>query len=151
MRVVFDRHARIPLDSALVLSARDVPVVVIAEQPAARAVRALEKAGVRVVRTSSLYDGLEHLASLGVRSLLVEGGARLASALWERSVIDRLIIFQGPIVLGAGAQNAFAFAPGTSIEKTARLAVLERRALGYDSMITYAVHEVPSSRFGPVG
>lgn len=148
MRVVFDRRARLPLHSALAQSARDVPVVVLAERPPVRAVRALEKAGVRVVRTSSLYNGLEHLTSLGVRSLLVEGGARLASALWERSLIDRLIIFQGPIVLGAGAQNAFAFAPATSIDKTARLAVLERRAFGDDSMITYAVHEVPAPRTG---
>jgi len=149
VRVVFDRHARTPLDSALVRTARDVPVIVIAQKPPVRAARALEAAGVRVLRTSSLYNGLEHLTSEGVRSLLVEGGAHLASALWERSLIDRLIIFQGPVVFGAGAQNAFAFSPATTIKKTARLAVLERRALGDDSMIAYAVHDVPAPQPGP--
>lgn len=139
IRIVFDRHARTPLHSALVRTAREVPVIVIAEKPPAREARALEKAGVRVVRTSSLYNELEHLKSEGVRSLLVEGGARLAGALWQRSVIDRLIIFQGPIVLGAGARHAFACAPETTIGKAARLAVLERRAFGDDSMIAYAV------------
>lgn len=146
IRVIFDRHARTPLDSSLVKTAREVPVIVIAQEPPVRAARALEAAGVRVVRTSSLYNGLEHLASDGVRSVLVEGGARLSGALWERSLIDRLIIFQGPVVLGAGAESAFAFAPGTTIEKTARLAVLERRAFGDDSMIAYKVHEVPVPR-----
>jgi len=148
VRVIFDRHARTPLDSALVQTARDVPVIVIAQKPPVRAARALEAAGVRVLRTSSLYNGLEHLTSEGIRSLLVEGGAHLASALWERSLIDRLIIFQGPVVIGAGAQNAFAFAPATTIEKTARLAVLERRAFGDDSMIAFAVHDVPAPRPG---
>jgi len=146
IRIVFDRHARTPLDSALVRTAREVPVIVVAEDPPARAARSLEKAGVRVVRTSSLYNELEHLKSEGVRSILVEGGARLAGALWEQSLIDRLIIFQGPVVIGAGAQHAFAFAPATTIKKAARLAVLERRALGDDSMIVYAVHDVPALR-----
>jgi diaminohydroxyphosphoribosylaminopyrimidine deaminase/5-amino-6-(5-phosphoribosylamino)uracil reductase len=143
-RVIFDRHARTPLDSKLVKSAREIPVTVIAEKPPVRAVRALEAAGVEVVRSSSLYNRLEHLKSEGVRSLLVEGGARLASALWERSLVDRLIIFQGPVVLGAGARGSFAFSPGTTIERAARLTVLERRAFGDDSMIAYAVHEVPA-------
>lgn len=151
IRVIFDRHARTPLDSALVKSARDVPVIVMAEKPAAAAVRGLEAAGVRVIRTSSLYNDWEHLKSQGIRSMLVEGGARLAGALWERSLIDRLIIFQGPIVLGAGSRNAFGFAPATSIKQAVRLAVLERRALGDDSMITYAVHEVPAPELGPTG
>jgi len=146
IRIIFDRHARTPLDSALVRTAREVPVIVVAEDPPARAARSLEKAGVRVVRTSSLYNELEHLKSEGVRSIVVEGGARLAGALWEQSLIDRLIIFQGPVVIGAGAQNAFAFAPATTIKKAARLAVLERRALGNDSMIVYAVHDVPALR-----
>lgn len=145
-RVIFDRHGRTPLDSKLVKTAREIPVTVIAEKPPVPAVRALEAAGVQVLLSSSLYNRLEHLKSEGVRSLLVEGGARLAGALWERSLVDRLIIFQGPVVLGAGAQGAFAFAPGTTIEKAARLTVLERRALGDDSMISYAVHEVPAPR-----
>lgn len=142
-RVIFDRHCRTPLDSKLVKTAREIPVTVIAEKPPVRAVRALEAAGVQVLLSSSLYNRLEHLKSEGVRSLLVEGGARLAGALWERSLVDRLIIFQGPVVLGAGSQGAFAFAAGTTIGQAARLAVLERRAFGDDSMISYAVHEIP--------
>ena len=136
-RVIFDRHARTPLDSALVRTARDVPVIVVAEHPQARATRALEEAGVTVLRTSSLYNGLEHLKSEGIRSLLVEGGARLTGALMEQSLIDRLVIFQGPIVLGSGAQNAFAFTNGTPIGQAHRFRVLERRAFGDDSMIVY--------------
>jgi diaminohydroxyphosphoribosylaminopyrimidine deaminase/5-amino-6-(5-phosphoribosylamino)uracil reductase len=150
-RVVFDRRARTPIGSALVRTAREVPVIVVTEKPPARAVRALEGAGVRVDRTSSLYNELEHLKSEGIRSIFVEGGARLAGALWERSLVDRLIIFQGPVVLGGGAQGAFSFAPETPIGQAARLAVLERRAFGDDSMIAYAVHHVPAPRPGPNG
>lgn len=149
-RIVFDRHARIPLDSELVRSADKVPTtVIVAPTTPPALVGALRGEGVDVIAEASLEDVLERLALEGVRSLLIEGGARLAGAFWERSLVDRLIIFQGPVVIGGGAQNAFAFAPGTTIGRAARLAVLERRALGDDSMISYAVHEVPAPRPGP--
>lgn len=151
-RVVFDRHARIPLDSELIRTAGDVPTtVIVAPKTPPAVVGALRGSGVEVIAETSIEDALERLASEGVRSLLLEGGARLAGAFWERSLVDRLIIFQGPVVIGGDAQNAFAFAPGTTIGRAARLAVLERRALGDDSMIAYAVHDVPAPRPGPKG
>lgn len=150
-RVIFDRRARTPLAAALVRTAREVPTIVVAETPDPAAARALEAAGVRVLRAASLDQALEVLAGEGVRSLLVEGGARLAGALWERSLVDRLIIFQGPVVLGAGARGAFAFAPPRAIGSADRLPVRERRALGGDTMTVFAVHEVPAVRAGPHG
>jgi diaminohydroxyphosphoribosylaminopyrimidine deaminase/5-amino-6-(5-phosphoribosylamino)uracil reductase len=145
VRVVFDDDARIPLGSTLVRTARDAPTTVVSRSAPRDRVAALTGAGVRVVEADDIEDGLRRLASDGIRSLLVEGGARLAGRLLERAVVDRLIIFRAPIVLGAGALNAFAHAPGISLADVARLPVLERRAFGDDTMTVYALHPPPCS------
>ena len=139
LRVVFDHRARTPLTSRLVKGAREVRTVVVVSDPDPRAARALEEAGVELLQANSLEMALEELARRDVRSLLVEGGARLAGAFLERALVDRLIIFRGAVLLGRGARGAFAHVPSMSIAGAPRFRVLERRALGDDTMITYAV------------
>jgi diaminohydroxyphosphoribosylaminopyrimidine deaminase / 5-amino-6-(5-phosphoribosylamino)uracil reductase len=140
MRVVFDRGLRLPLASRLARTARDVPVLVACDEdaPAERA-DALEEMGVRVVRVASPDAALVALRrDHDVRSLLVEGGAGLASTLWARALVDRLVIFQAPVVLGSGALHAFSQAPTVRAAGAPRLRVVERRRLGDDLMTIYA-------------
>jgi diaminohydroxyphosphoribosylaminopyrimidine deaminase / 5-amino-6-(5-phosphoribosylamino)uracil reductase len=74
--------------------------------------------------------------------MLIEGGAILAGALLAAAAVDRLIIFQAPIVLGAGALPAFGCAPAVPLADVARLPVLERRALGEDLMTVFALRPI---------
>jgi diaminohydroxyphosphoribosylaminopyrimidine deaminase / 5-amino-6-(5-phosphoribosylamino)uracil reductase len=136
LRVIFDRSTRLPRDSRLVKSARDVPVIVIAGQASERT-RALQDFGVEIVVARSTLEGLEALRKRGVRSLLVEGGARLAGELLGEKLVDRLVIFQSPRILGAGATGAFAFAPAQTAAEAPRLPVLARRAFDDDLMTVY--------------
>lgn len=137
-RVVFDRAARLPVGSVLASTARTVPTVVVAESPPMARVKALQAAGVRVVDAPSLRVGLEALGDSGVRSLLVEGGARFAGALIGAGLVDRLVIFQGSAIFGAGALGAFAFVPPTEVERAPRWRALERREIGTDTMMLFA-------------
>ncbi len=50
---------------------------------------------------------MEVLHRQGVQSLLVEGGAGLAGSFLEASLVDRLITFRAPVLLGPGALAAF--------------------------------------------
>jgi diaminohydroxyphosphoribosylaminopyrimidine deaminase / 5-amino-6-(5-phosphoribosylamino)uracil reductase len=134
LRVVFDRSARLPLGSRLVKTARRVSALVMTEHADAGAVGALEAKGVLTERAPDMLAKLELLHQRGVRSLLVEGGSVLAGALLAAKVVDRLIIFQAPVLLGAGALPAFSGMPSAS-----RLAVVERREFGEDLMTVYAV------------
>ena len=137
-RVIFDRAARLPVGSVLARTARDVPTIVVADSPPAGRVSALEKLGVRIFQATSLRDALESLGTSGVRSLLVEGGARLAGALIGTGMVDRLVIFQGSAIFGAGALGAFAFVPPTEVERAPAWRALERREIGSDTMTVYA-------------
>ena len=138
-RVVFDRHARLPLESELARTAEVAPITVVASEPEPDDVQRLEAAGIEVLDAPTLPDALRTLARVGVRSMFIEGGAELAGALLTEGLVDRLVIFQAPIVLGAGALNAFATAPPALVSDAPRLDVLERRAFGTDLMTVYAL------------
>jgi diaminohydroxyphosphoribosylaminopyrimidine deaminase/5-amino-6-(5-phosphoribosylamino)uracil reductase len=143
-RVVFDSQLRLPLSSRLVRTARDVPTIVVATRRVAPAnapqAAALEAAGVRVLAADSLGDALRALRADGVRSMLVEGGARLAGSLIAEGAADRLIIFQAPVVLGPGSLSAFAGAPGSVPLSAQRLEVIDRATFGDDLMTVYALN-----------
>jgi diaminohydroxyphosphoribosylaminopyrimidine deaminase / 5-amino-6-(5-phosphoribosylamino)uracil reductase len=137
-RVVFDRAARLPVRSVLATTARALPTIVVAESPPAARVAALQALGVHVLDATSLRVALDALGTGGMRSLLVEGGARLAGALLGAGMVDRLVIFQGSAILGAGALGAFAFVPPTEVEHAQRWRALERREIGPDTMTVFA-------------
>jgi diaminohydroxyphosphoribosylaminopyrimidine deaminase/5-amino-6-(5-phosphoribosylamino)uracil reductase len=137
-RIVFDRRARLPLKSKLVRTAHDVRTIVIVGNASSPEGHALADAGVHVMEGRVLQDSLRDLRSLGVRSILVEGGAELAGALLAEALVDRMIIFQAPVVLGAGARSAFAHVPTRSLRDASRWRVIDRRMIGQDLMTVYA-------------
>jgi diaminohydroxyphosphoribosylaminopyrimidine deaminase/5-amino-6-(5-phosphoribosylamino)uracil reductase len=138
-RVVFDRDGRLPLDSRLVRTARKVPTIIVSA-PGSPSRGWFERAGATVLDGTDVGTGLRALRAHGIGHVLVEGGAGLAGALLTAGLVDRLVIFRAPVLLGAGALPAFGGA--TPDEVTARWRVVESRAFGDDEMTVYA----PSGR-----
>ncbi|MFM7136562.1 MAG: bifunctional diaminohydroxyphosphoribosylaminopyrimidine deaminase/5-amino-6-(5-phosphoribosylamino)uracil reductase RibD [Planctomycetota bacterium] len=106
-RIVLDSRARLPLESALVRSARDWPLV-IAVGPAADPGRitALEAAGCEIWRGGEA-DPHQRLAALlgelGRRrftNLLVEGGAAVLGSLFAGGLVDEVYAFTAAKILG---------------------------------------------------
>lgn len=139
-RVVFDRGARLPPESVLARTARRVPTIVVAgpDAPAER-VAALEAQGVQVRAAGSLGEALAALRAAHVRALLVEGGARIGAALLAERLVDRLVIFQAPVVLGAGALGAFAALGPAAAASLDALSLVGVERHGDDVMSTYAL------------
>jgi diaminohydroxyphosphoribosylaminopyrimidine deaminase/5-amino-6-(5-phosphoribosylamino)uracil reductase len=134
VRVVFDRTARLPLDSHLVQSAGLVPVAIVAaDPPPARELRLFQK-GVEVIRAKHIRGALQALRRHEVRSLLVEGGPGIVKALLAARVVDRIVIFRAPRRLGPGGIAAFDDA--SFLEK---FRVTVRRRFGVDQMTVFAV------------
>src|SRR5437763_5127402 len=112
-RVVFDSHARLPLDSALVNSIDEAPLIVICAPEAASARRdGLERAGAEVIvapgRThrARLEAALAELGRHQIQDLLVEGGPTLAGALFDAGEIDEVRLFVAPLLVGAADARA---------------------------------------------
>lgn len=140
-RVVFDRAARLPAGSALVRTAGEAPVIVCTADPDSARARSLADAGVEVVSAHDLAQALRQLRRRGINSVMVEGGAGIAGALLQHDLVDRLVIFQAPVILGAGALGAFTGAPAASSAGARRLRVIARRRFGDDLMTEYALTE----------
>lgn len=106
-RIVLDGAARLAVNSRLVASARDVPLLLAAAPDADPArLDALMRAGVTILGTE-LYDGrialpelLEDLSERGIATLMVEGGAEVARAFLDEGLVDRICLFQGPSEIG---------------------------------------------------
>lgn len=139
MRVVFSRSGRLPVTSVLARTARDVPVLVMADDPDPAYESTLNEMGVELIPAASLGEALRALRARGVQSILVEGGARLAGALMFDRLVDRLVVFTAPVVLGAGALNAFHLAPAQRAEQADRLRIVDRQPFGDDLMTVYAL------------
>lgn len=144
LRVVFDSQARLPLDSQL-LATRDQSPLLVVTAPEADPARL---ASLRAVGAEILVAGgatpadrvTSALADLGrreVTSLFLEGGRTLASAFLSAGQLDESRTFIAPMLLGATDSK-------DSIEgATARLTALGSRTerVGEDTLITARFRE----------
>lgn len=108
LRIVLDRRLDLPLTSRLVMTAGTVPVVAVTD-PFCEAhagdgekLRALLSAGVEILQAATLAELLQNLATRGISSLMVEGGAHVARAFLDAGLVDRLTIFESDLVIGEG-------------------------------------------------
>lgn len=99
LRIVFDHHARLPPGSRLAASAGPETPVLVVCAPGAEPVAA---AGVETLPAASPAAALAELGRRRISALLLEGGATLATALLDAGLIDRMMVFTAPIVLGEG-------------------------------------------------
>src|SRR5215207_6444834 len=109
LRVVFDRQARLPLESQL-LATLDLSPLLVVVGPEADA-SALRDAGAEILVADGIPAALADLGRRGITSLFLEGGRTLASAFLAAEGIDVTRTFVAPILLGGpdpeGSANAW--------------------------------------------
>jgi diaminohydroxyphosphoribosylaminopyrimidine deaminase / 5-amino-6-(5-phosphoribosylamino)uracil reductase len=107
LRVVFDRQARLPLDSQLLSTLDQSPVLVVASSDADSDQRsALRDAGAEIIVADGIQAALAGLGRQDVTSLFLEGGRTLASAFLSVDAIDESRTFIAPILLGESDSRA---------------------------------------------
>lgn len=111
LRVVADSTARIPLDSHLLADRPELTVIAIGELARPDRVEAIRRQGARVLLARSRSDGridladlFGRLSQLGVRSVMVEGGAAIVTSLLQAQLVDRVVICIAPKLVGAGVE-----------------------------------------------
>ncbi len=75
---------------------------------------------------------LTHLASQQMNEVLVEGGEGLNGALLALSLIDELLIYYAPKLMGSAAKGLFALPELTQMNQAIDLQVLDLRLIGND-------------------
>ena len=110
LRIVLDTSARLPIESRLVRSAREIPVLVATgpKAPADR-LRALAAAGCEVWQAAAadprdrLHELLAELGSRRLTNVLVEGGPTVLGSLADASLVDEVWAFVAPTIIGGAA------------------------------------------------
>ena len=123
LRVVFDRQARLPLDSQLLRTLDASPVLVVVSQAADQGrLAALRDAGAEILLAEEIDGALTDLGRRSLTSLFLEGGRTLASAFLACGAIDEARTFIAPVILGQIASRAGGGAGGTTPEEASATA-----------------------------
>jgi diaminohydroxyphosphoribosylaminopyrimidine deaminase/5-amino-6-(5-phosphoribosylamino)uracil reductase len=140
LRVIADSKLRTSLKSKIVRSA-DADVLVATTQPLTSAkARALQRAGVEVVRVKAKRRRLDLdalVAELGRRevlNVLLEAGAEMNASAIESGIIDKLVLYYAPRVIGVEGVP-FAALRGTAAMRLPELRDVQSVQYGSDIVI----------------
>jgi diaminohydroxyphosphoribosylaminopyrimidine deaminase/5-amino-6-(5-phosphoribosylamino)uracil reductase len=104
LRIVFDRRARLPLDSRLLQTLDQSPVLVVVAPEADAS--SLRDAGAEILVADTIDAALADLGRRGITSLFLEGGPTLAAAFQAADQLDEARTFVAPILLGGNVDAA---------------------------------------------
>jgi diaminohydroxyphosphoribosylaminopyrimidine deaminase/5-amino-6-(5-phosphoribosylamino)uracil reductase len=80
----------------------------------------------------NLHALMKALSDREVNEMQVEAGANLAGSLLREKLVDELLIYQAPLILGSGARSSFAIGPLESMQQRVSLQWLETVHTGPD-------------------
>ncbi len=156
VRVVLDPRLRLPVASALVRSAWETPVWIMAAADApAEAEATLAAHGVEVFRVANRLPGpssgqptgtagrldlhavLSLLAGRGITRLMVEAGPVVAAALLASDLVDEAALLRGPAALGADGIDALEGMPLTVLTASPHLRLRSVGTAGADTIESF--------------
>ncbi len=140
LRVVVDSQLRTPV-TAKVIHGRGRCLIVTTAQADAEKREALEAAGAEVLVQDSgkesvcLKTLVEELGRRECNDVLVEAGATLTGAMVQEQLLNELIIYMAPVLMGSSARPLFHL-PFESMSQKKAMAISDIRAVGQDWRIT---------------
>jgi diaminohydroxyphosphoribosylaminopyrimidine deaminase / 5-amino-6-(5-phosphoribosylamino)uracil reductase len=153
LRVVLDSALRTPLEAAICEGKGEGGNTLIftthAQLCTAKAVQ-LQALGVQLqaVPTSSntppmldLQAVMQNLAQRRINLVLVEAGATLNAALLHAGLVDDIVAYVAPMLMGSDARGMFALSPLQNMADITNLKITETRMIGRD----WRIHAVVSS------
>ena len=152
LRVVVDSRLRIPLHSQLVRTAGLYPTLIATTRAASSSRRKwLAQANVEVLILENDAQGhvglkalMKELARRGVVSVLLEGGSTLTASAVREEVVDRLLFFLAPKIIGGERAPGVVGGEGILRLKDAKpVKILKVRRMGPDFLIEGAMESSP--------
>jgi diaminohydroxyphosphoribosylaminopyrimidine deaminase/5-amino-6-(5-phosphoribosylamino)uracil reductase len=140
LRVILDSRLRMP-PTARLLDLPGATRILTGSHDGARAV-ALQRERVAVMvlplagERLDLAAALRHLGELGMNEIQVEAGATLNGALLAAGLVDELVLYLAPHLMGDGARGLFHLPGLARMEQRVGLTIRDVRAVGSDWRIT---------------
>jgi len=138
LRVVLDSELKMPPAARMLRLPGETAVFCAAGNDPA----ALVNAGAKVFPVAGGNGGLDlagilaRLAEFEVNDVLAEAGQALAGSLLGRGLVDELVIYQAPHIMGSETRGMFATPDWLSLECKQDLDIIDVRKIGADTRIT---------------
>jgi diaminohydroxyphosphoribosylaminopyrimidine deaminase/5-amino-6-(5-phosphoribosylamino)uracil reductase len=145
LRVLLDARGRVPATGPLFDTTRTPTLVVTTEQAPASAIEGWTAAGakVEVCPPGNAGRGVDPPAVLallgrhGVLQVLVEGGATLHGSLFDAGLVDRVVSYLAPGLLGRAGHPGYGVGGPPSIDRFTRWRLVDVHALDDDVRVEY--------------
>ncbi len=143
LKVIADTHGRIPMKARVLTHDPQLTLVAATASADSRKMKDIERMGAQVLICPTkegrvdLGFLLRSLGTMGIDSVLAEGGSTLAFSLLRDSLVDKMITFIAPKILGG--EQAPTAVGGTGIGTMEEAIALDRmtvKRVGSDLMIT---------------
>jgi len=140
LRAIVDSRLRMPLRSKLVKSAKGDVIVFTTQRADSPKARALVRAGVEVFQVRSrsghvdLHAVLRELGRRDILNVLLEAGAELNGAALQAGIVDKMILFYAPKIMGTGGVP-MARIPSRWFRKSPALKNMSLKSCGPDFVV----------------
>jgi diaminohydroxyphosphoribosylaminopyrimidine deaminase/5-amino-6-(5-phosphoribosylamino)uracil reductase len=143
VRIIVDSRLRMPLRSRLLKTAGEIKTIIATTRQASKnKILKLAQPGAEVLIVSSrnkrvdLKCLMKHLASQGIASVLIEGGSELSAAALEDGIVDKVLFFYAPkIIGGVHARTMVGGAGVAKISDAITLSDVRYKKLGTDILV----------------
>jgi diaminohydroxyphosphoribosylaminopyrimidine deaminase / 5-amino-6-(5-phosphoribosylamino)uracil reductase len=143
LRVVLDPHLSTPTEARFLTQPGKSLIVTAVDEPELQ--EQLEKVGAEVIHLPNGADSIDLHALMGVlatreiNEVLLETGAILSGSALRAGIIDELVIYMAPKLMGNGARGLF-HTPGLeSLADAVQLSISDIRAVGDDWRISATI------------
>jgi len=141
-RIILDSRLRIPEGAQVIGTSSSKTMIATTELAARDKIERLEKKGVQILILNSkqgrvdLKNCLSKLGEMGMMSLLVEGGSQVNGSFLDEGLIDKILFFLSPKLIGdREALGIFGGSGKATLQEAIPLNELRVRRIGEDILI----------------
>ena len=141
VRVVITHDGDLPPGARILATARHTRTIIVADRVGDATRRLIETRGAELLEVGDggLRAALKALAALGLLDILCEGGPTLAGELLAAGLIDRVLLFVAPLIVGRGAPDLFAAPAVSAVDGAWRLKDVTWRPVCDDLLLSGTV------------
>jgi diaminohydroxyphosphoribosylaminopyrimidine deaminase/5-amino-6-(5-phosphoribosylamino)uracil reductase len=141
-RIVLDSRLRIPEEAKVIGASPSKTIIVSTEIAPKDKAKKLEKKGAQVLLLDSkegkinLKSCLSKLGEIGMMSVMVEGGSQVNGSFLDEALIDKLLLFLSPKMMGdPQALGIFGGKEISTVQEVTTLKEMKTRRVGEDILL----------------
>ncbi|MGH7888975.1 MAG: bifunctional diaminohydroxyphosphoribosylaminopyrimidine deaminase/5-amino-6-(5-phosphoribosylamino)uracil reductase RibD [Thermodesulfobacteriota bacterium] len=139
--IVLDSRLRIPIQSHL-LKIHESPIITTTPAASSNRLGRLRKIGARVLITDADETGridlqklIEKLGEMGITTVLVEGGSEVAASFLKKKLVDKIVFFYAPKIIGAEGKSMIGRLAIPKISEALTIKEVKVKTMGGDFVV----------------